>query len=48
MGIFLCAYEKKKKRESEYENENELCQRSLCAFVSVAFQNPTSVIQGID
>lgn len=47
ISVLLCVYEKKRKAENEYE-ENELCQGSLGAFVTVAFQNPTTVILGID
>lgn len=43
--VFVC--EKKRKGENKYENENELCQSYLGVFVSVAFQSPTTVIEGI-
>ena len=46
----MCLYECEKKRDGENKHtiESELGQGSLGTFVLVAFQNPTTVIQGID
>ena len=46
ISVSLYVYEKKREGENKYGNES--CQGFLGAFVTEAFQNPTTVIPEID